>query len=123
MQVLTGFSICFLPPIMGSLFVIFLPLHEQVLFPLVPLFVSGATASFGQSEQHSNQKRPPQSVPSSKSQIHFFTIPGLGKLVLVDRKVRVGRNPATSETIQIKAEKVVKFCVAKAAKDAILGTK
>ena len=48
-----------------------------------------------------------------------FTIPGLGKLVLVNRKARVGRNPATGETIQIKAKKVVKFRVAKAAKDAI----
>jgi len=52
-----------------------------------------------------------------------FTIPGLGKLVLVNRKARVGRNPATGETIQIKAKKVVKFRVAKAAKDAILGAK
>ena len=52
-----------------------------------------------------------------------FTIPGLGKLVLVDRKARIGRNPATGETIQIKAKKVVKFRVAKAAKDAILGKK
>ena len=52
-----------------------------------------------------------------------FTIPGLGKLILVNRTARVGRNPATGETIQIKAKKVVKFRVAKAAKDAILGTK
>jgi DNA-binding protein HU-beta len=52
-----------------------------------------------------------------------FTLPGLGKLVLVDRKARVGRNPATGETIQIKARRVVKFRVAKAAKDAILGPK
>ena len=52
-----------------------------------------------------------------------FTIPGLGKLVLVNRKARIGRNPATGETIQIKAKRVVKFRVAKAAKDAILGTK
>jgi DNA-binding protein HU-beta len=42
---------------------------------------------------------------------------------LVNRKARVGRNPATGETIQIKAKKVVKFRVAKAAKDAILGVK
>ena len=48
-------------------------------------------------------------------------LPGLGKLVLVDRKARVGRNPATGETIQIAAKRVVKFRVAKAAKDAILG--
>lgn len=49
-----------------------------------------------------------------------FTLPGLGKLVLVSRKARMGRNPATGETIKIAAKKVVKFRVAKAAKDAIL---
>jgi len=52
-----------------------------------------------------------------------FTLPGLGKLVLVNRKARTGRNPATGETIQIAAKRVVKFRVAKAAKDAILGKK
>ena len=50
-----------------------------------------------------------------------FTIPGLGKLVLVNRKARVGRNPQTGEAIQIPAKRVVKFRVAKAAKVAILG--
>ena len=50
-----------------------------------------------------------------------FTLPGLGKLVLVNRKARMGRNPATGETIKIPAKKVVKFRVAKACKDAILG--
>jgi DNA-binding protein HU-beta len=52
-----------------------------------------------------------------------FTIPGLGKIVLVNRKARIGRNPATGEQIQIPAKRVVKFRVAKAAKDAILGGK
>ena len=52
-----------------------------------------------------------------------FTLPGIGKLVLVNRKARVGRNPATGATIQIPAKKVVKFRVATAAKDAILGAK
>jgi DNA-binding protein HU-beta len=52
-----------------------------------------------------------------------FVIPGLGKIVLVHRKARMGRNPATGETIKIAAKKVVKFRVAKAAKDSILGTK
>jgi DNA-binding protein HU-beta len=52
-----------------------------------------------------------------------FTLPGIGKLVLVQRKARMGRNPATGEAIKIKAKKVVKFRVAKAAKDAILGAK
>jgi DNA-binding protein HU-beta len=49
-----------------------------------------------------------------------FTIPGLGKLVLVNRAARMGRNPATGETIQIPAKRVVKFRIAKAAKDAVL---
>jgi DNA-binding protein HU-beta len=49
-----------------------------------------------------------------------FTVPGLGKLVLVSRKARMGRNPATGEAIHIPAKKVVRFRVAKAAKDAIL---
>ena len=52
-----------------------------------------------------------------------FTIPGLGKMVLVNRKARKGRNPATGEPIKIAAKRVVKFRVAKAAKDAILGGK
>ena len=58
-----------------------------------------------------------------KNAKNSFTIPGLGKLVLVNRKARMGRNPATGERIKIPAKKVVKFRVAKAAKDAILGTK
>ena len=52
-----------------------------------------------------------------------FTLPGIGKLVLKDRAARMGRNPKTGEAIQIKAKRVVKFRVAKAAKDAILGGK
>ena len=49
-----------------------------------------------------------------------FKIPGLGKLVKVQRKARVGRNPATGEAINIPAKTVLKFRIAKAAKDAIL---
>ena len=49
-----------------------------------------------------------------------FTIPGLGKLVLVNRKARMGRNPATGEPIKIAAKRVLKFRIAKAAKDAVL---
>jgi len=52
-----------------------------------------------------------------------FTIPGIGKLVLVNRKARMGRNPATGEEIKIPAKRVVKFRVSKKAKDAILGVK
>jgi len=58
-----------------------------------------------------------------KNAKNSFTLPGLGKLVLVNRKARIGRNPATGEQIQIPAKRVVKFRVAKAAKDAILGAK
>lgn len=47
-----------------------------------------------------------------------FTLPGLGKLVVVNRKKRVGRNPKTGETMLIPAKKVLKFRIAKAAKDA-----
>jgi DNA-binding protein HU-beta len=52
-----------------------------------------------------------------------FVIPGIGRLVRVDRKARLGRNPATGETIKIPAKKVVKFRVAKAVKDAIVPPK
>ena len=48
-----------------------------------------------------------------------FVIPGLGRLVKAERKARMGRNPQTGEPIKIKAKTVVKFRVAKAAKDAI----
>ncbi len=49
-----------------------------------------------------------------------FVVPGLGKLVVVNRKARMGRNPATGQTMQIPAKKVLKFRIAKAAKDAVL---
>lgn len=50
-----------------------------------------------------------------------FVVPGIGKLVLANRKARMGRNPQTGEAIKIPAKRVVKFRVAKVAKDAILG--
>ena len=49
-----------------------------------------------------------------------FTVPGLGKLVIVDRKARMGRNPATGQPISIPAKRVLKFRIAKQAKDAVL---
>lgn len=49
-----------------------------------------------------------------------FVLPGFGKLVKVHRAARMGRNPATGQSIQIAAKTVVKFRVAKAAKDAVL---
>jgi DNA-binding protein HU-beta len=52
-----------------------------------------------------------------------FVIPGIGRLVRQERKARMGRNPATGESIKIPAKKVVKFRVAKACKDAIVPPK
>jgi len=49
-----------------------------------------------------------------------FTVPGLGKLQKKNRAARMGRNPATGEQISIPAKTVVKFRLAKAAKEAIL---
>jgi DNA-binding protein HU-beta len=48
-----------------------------------------------------------------------FVLPGLGRLVKSNRKARMGRNPQTGEAIKIPAKTVVKFRVAKAAKDSI----
>ncbi len=52
-----------------------------------------------------------------------FTLPGIGKLVLVKRKARMGRNPGTGEVIKIAAKTVVKMRIAKAAKEAIVPPK
>ena len=52
-----------------------------------------------------------------------FTLPGIGKLVLVKRKARMGRNPATGATIKIPAKTVVKLRMAKAVKEAIVSGK
>lgn len=52
-----------------------------------------------------------------------FNIPGIGKLVVGKRKARIGRNPQTGKAIKIPAKRVVKFRVAKACKDAVVGKK
>jgi DNA-binding protein HU-beta len=52
-----------------------------------------------------------------------FVLPGVGKVVLSNRKARMGRNPQTGEPIKIPARRVVKIRVAKVLKDAILGAK
>ena len=49
-----------------------------------------------------------------------FILPGFGKMVKAKRKARAGINPATGEKIQIAAKTVVKFRLAKAAKEAVL---
>ncbi len=55
-----------------------------------------------------------------------FTVPGIGKLVLVNRPARTMTmqfGPKKGQTVKVPAKKAVKFRVAKAAKDAILGAK
>lgn len=60
---------------------------------------------------------------ATKEAKNGFQIPGLGKLVLRNRAARMGRNPQTGEPIKIPAKRVVRFRVAKALKDAVLGKK
>ncbi len=60
---------------------------------------------------------------SYKEAKNGFTFPGLGKLVIQQRKARTGRNPKTGEAIKIPAKKVLKFKIAKACKDSVLPAK
>jgi DNA-binding protein HU-beta len=60
-------------------------------------------------------------VKGAKQEEKGIMLPGFGKVKLVKRPARMGRNPATGETIKIKAKKVVKIVACKALKDAILG--
>ena len=64
-----------------------------------------------------------QASLAAKQAPNGFTIPGIGKLVLVNRKARMGRNPQTGEPIKIPAKRVVRFRIAKAMKDAVLQKK
>ena len=52
-----------------------------------------------------------------------FVFPGVGKLVVVNRKARMGRNPQTGEPIKIPAKRVLKFRIAKAMKEMALKAK
>jgi len=85
--------------------------------------VASVAETAGLSKKQAQQTLDTLAALAYKNAKNSFTIPGLGKIVLVNRKARIGRNPATGETIKIAAKRVVKFRVAKAAKDAILGTK
>ncbi|MBI3455424.1 MAG: HU family DNA-binding protein [Candidatus Rokubacteria bacterium] len=64
-----------------------------------------------------------QSLAVREAKKSGFVVPGFGKLVLSNRKARMGRNPQTGEPIKIPAKRVVRFRVAKAMKDAVLGGK
>jgi DNA-binding protein HU-beta len=58
---------------------------------------------------------------ATKEAKNGFVLPGFGKLVLANRKARMGRNPQTGEAIKIPAKRVCKFRLAKSLKDAVLG--
>ena len=60
---------------------------------------------------------------AAKEAKNGFTIPGVGKVVLVNRKARMGRNPQTGQPIKIPAKRVVRIRIAKSLKDAVLGRK
>ena len=64
-----------------------------------------------------------ETATTQTRKIGEFTIPGLGKLVKAQRAARMGRNPATGETIKIKAKTTVKFRLSKSAKDAVISPK
>jgi DNA-binding protein HU-beta len=87
------------------------------------LIAASLAETVGITKKQANQALEVIAQLAYKNAKNSFTLPGLGKLVLVNRKARVGRNPATGEQINIPAKRVVKFRVAKAAKDAILGAK
>ena len=62
-----------------------------------------------------------QSLAESEMQSNGeFVLPGMVKLVKQNRAARMGRNPATGESIQIQAKTVVKARIAKQLKDAVL---
>lgn len=60
---------------------------------------------------------------AAKEAKNGFTLPGIGKVVLVNRKARMGRNPQTGQPIRIPAKRVVRIRVAKVLKDSVLGKK
>jgi DNA-binding protein HU-beta len=60
---------------------------------------------------------------ASKEAKNGFVLPGFGKLVLANRKARIGRNPQTGEPLKIPAKRVCKFRLAKSLKDTVLGKK
>jgi DNA-binding protein HU-beta len=60
---------------------------------------------------------------ATKEAKNGWVLPGFGKLVLANRKARMGRNPQTGEPIKIPAKRVVKLRLAKGLKDAVLGKK
>ena len=83
--------------------------------------VAGHIATkFEISKKQSTQILEELATLAAKQAKNGFVFPGVDKLVVVNRKARLGRNPQTGEQIQIKAKRVLKFRIAKAMKDAVL---
>lgn len=82
--------------------------------------ISGVAEAAGISKKQAKAAIEGLVAMAYKGAADAFTIPGLGKLVKVRRQARMGRNPATGAVIQIPAKTVLKFRIAKAAKDAVL---
>ncbi len=79
------------------------------------------SAKAGTTKKSSGELLDALAALAQKEAKNSFTLPGIGKLVLVNRKARMGRNPQTGEPLKIPAKRVVKFRVAKACKVAVLG--
>jgi DNA-binding protein HU-beta len=65
-----------------------------------------------------------QAELACKNAKNTFVIPGIGKLVLVERPARkmvMRFGPKAGQEVMVPKKKVLKFRVAKAAKDAVLG--
>jgi DNA-binding protein HU-beta len=83
--------------------------------------VAGHIATkFELSKKNSTQILEELAALAAKQAKNGFVFPGVGKLVVVNRKARLGRNPQTGEQIKIPAKRVLKFRIAKAMKDAVL---
>ncbi len=83
--------------------------------------VAGHIATkFELSKKQSTQILEELATLAAKQAKNGFVFPGVGKLVVVNRKARMGRNPQTGESIKIAAKRVLKFRIAKAMKDAVL---
>ena len=94
---------------------------------VVPTTKSGIMAALAEAGQVSKKqavaiydKLVELAIKGAKQEEKGYMLPGLGKVKKIQRPARMGRNPATGETIKIKAKKVVKLVACKALKDAVL---
>jgi DNA-binding protein HU-beta len=98
---------------------------EEILMPMTKSEISRRLAEkVGISKKQSDQYLEALAQLAYDEAKNTFTIPGLGKLVLVERPPREATmpfGPRKGEKYTIPAKKVVKFRLAKAAKDSIVG--